>query len=222
MSNRQDSTSPKLCELSAQVLKLSKGKRRMMLKELGPSLINRFGDPTVGSHSLSLMDTITNKVGFAEYKYAPGWCHEPNPDDPLAVYRHGTAMLACDESLPRLEKMPLHGIFRRTHLTTGLQMQLQGDKKFPGTEKLLTPNLGNQEQQDALQFGVTMEVFSWKDFIENIDAFTALMASDNHDSDIVMGEDQSGLVIDLCLTMFDLCFTHLYFPTYVRLLLGLL
>ena len=133
MSSSHDSTQPKLCELSAKVLRLSKGKRRVSLKELGASLCNRFGDPTVGSHSMALMDSITNKVGFAEYKYAPGWCHEPNPDDPLEVYRHGSAMQELDELLRRLEKIPLYGVSRGNHLIAGLQMQAQGTKTFPGS-----------------------------------------------------------------------------------------
>lgn len=183
-----------LCAEGARVLKLSKGRRRIFLKQLGPSMINRFGDASSGSHAMSLMDIITNKVGFAEYKYMPGWCHEPNPDAPMEVYLHGTAMRACDPLLPRLEKAELYGVFRRTHLVTGLQCQEQGDKMFPGTQRLLLPTMGNTEQQEALKYGVWMEVFSWEDFQANKDAFIGAMASDNHDSEIVMGEDELSVV----------------------------
>ena len=150
-----------VCTDAAEVLKLSKGKRRILLEELGPSPINRFGDPTSGQHCLALIEKIIKEHGFAEYRYVAGWCHEPDPAAVMAVYNHSQNMVVNDPLLPKLQCKPLMGVFRKTHLMTALQMQKQGDKTFRGSQELLTAALGNQAMKETLEQGLYMEVCAY-------------------------------------------------------------
>ena len=76
------------------VLKMSKGVVRVPLQDLGPALFNRLGQDTCGQHCLKLGKRILTLEGFATFRYVAGFCHEPDPADPLAVSRHGNKMQA--------------------------------------------------------------------------------------------------------------------------------
>ena len=76
------------------VLKMSKGVVRVPLQDLGPALFNRLGEDTSGQHCLTLGKRILTLEGFATFRYVAGFCHEPDPADPLAVSRHGNKMQA--------------------------------------------------------------------------------------------------------------------------------
>ena len=88
------------------VLRMSKGIVRVPLDELGPALFNRNGEATSGAHCLKLAKRMLKLEGFATFRYVAGFCHEPDPADPLAVSRHGNIMQAKDNSLPRLPRSP--------------------------------------------------------------------------------------------------------------------
>jgi hypothetical protein len=64
--------------------------------------------------------------GFATFRYVAGFCHEPDPEDLLAVARHGNSMALADPLLPRLPMKPLKGVFAKTHLVTFLQLYKNG------------------------------------------------------------------------------------------------
>ncbi len=100
------------------VLKFSKGIVRVQLEDLGPALFNRQGAATSGQHCLQLAERILTLEGFATFRYVAGFCHEPDPDNPLGVARHGNLMQAHDTVLPRYPLKPLKGIFAKTHLVT--------------------------------------------------------------------------------------------------------
>ena len=108
------------------VLKLSNGVVRVPLEQLGPALFNRSGEATSGTHCLKLAKRILTMKGFARFRYHAGFCHEPNPDGPRAVSRHGNDMQAKDNSLPRLPPEPLDGVFAKTRLVTFLQLHKLG------------------------------------------------------------------------------------------------
>ena len=171
------------------VLKFSKGVMRVPLEDLGPALFNRRGAATCGQHCLKLAERILNLEGFATFRYVAGFCHEANPDDPLAVARHGNAMQASDAALPRLPMKPLKGVFAKTHLVTFLQMYKAG--LLPNI-KLKAPSQSDsgksedvprshEELHDVLEHGIFMQVFPWSVVRDHKDAVIALMASDNFD-----------------------------------------
>ena len=179
-----------------QVLKLSKGIVRVPLEDLGPALFNRQGAATCGQHCQNLGKRILTLEGFATFRYQAGFCHEPDPDDPMAVSRHGNNMTSIDPLLPRLPQKPLKGVFAKTHLVTFLQMYKNGQMpdllaqassqlgKAPGQEGQLTgagmPS-SEEELRDVLEHGIFMHVFPWWAVRDHKEAVTALMASDNFD-----------------------------------------
>ena len=139
------------------VLKMSKGIARVAPDELGPALFNRNGEATSGAHCLKLAKRILTLEGFATFRYVAGFCHEPDPADPLAVSRHGNSMQAKDNSLPRLPAKPLKGVFAKTHLVTFLQLYKNGQtptasSEVPqaSSESAEASNHSRVELQDAL------------------------------------------------------------------------
>ena len=109
-------------EEATNVLKMSKGVVRVPLEDLGPALFNRNGESTSGQHCLQLAKRILTLEGFATFRCVAGFGHEPDPDDPLAVSRHGNRMASIDPTLPRLPIKALKGVFAKTHLVTFLQI----------------------------------------------------------------------------------------------------
>ena len=71
-----------------KALATSKGRMRIPIQKLGPAVFNRQGSPTSGKHCIALAHRILREEGFATFRYHAGFCHEPNPRDPLRVARH--------------------------------------------------------------------------------------------------------------------------------------
>ena len=184
----QGSPSALVNEDAMCVLKMSKGIVRVPLDELGPALFNRNGEATSGAHCLKLAKRILTLEGFATFRYVAGFCHEPDPADPLAVSRHGNSMREKDNTLPRLPNKPLKGVFAKTHLVTFLQLYRNGQISDTSSE---VPNASGQSAEalsqsrvqlhDALEHGVYMHVFPWPVVRDHRDAVIKLMAADNFD-----------------------------------------
>ena len=187
-ASSQGSPSALVNEDAMCVLKMSKGVVRVPLEDLGPALFNRNGEATSGAHCLKLAKRILTLEGFATFRYVAGFCHEPDPEDPLAVSRHGNSMQAKDNSLPRLPAKPLKGVFAKTHLVTFLQLYKSGQIPAASCED---PQASSQsaealsqscvELQDALDHGVYMHVFPWSVVRDHREAVIKLMAADNFD-----------------------------------------
>ena len=177
------------CLVSAgakRVLALSKGRMRVPLEDLGPALFNRHGLPTCGRHCNELGKRIVEVEGFATFRYDFGYCHEPDPANPLAVSEHGNKMADRDPLLPRLGAKPLKGVFAKTHLVTWLQL-LKIGRQPELLERLAKQRSANgaasqDELQDTLENGIFMHVFSWAAVKDNKDDIVALMASNNFDN----------------------------------------
>ena len=61
------------------------------------------GAPTSGRHCLNLAKRILTIEGFATYRYTAGYCHEPDPNNPLAVSKHGNQMAEVLANLGRTQ-----------------------------------------------------------------------------------------------------------------------
>ena len=179
---RQDSDSL-VNEDAMNVLKMSKGVVRVPLQDLGPALFNRDGEDTSGQHCLKLGRRILTLEGFATFRYVAGFCHEPDPADPLAVSRHGNKMQAKDTALPRLPSKPLKGVFAKTHLVTFLQMYQNGQipEWAPKASSQSQQGPSKEELQDVLDHGIFMHVFPWSVVRDHSAAAKKLMAADNFD-----------------------------------------
>ena len=75
-------------EGAKRALAMSKGITRVPLEDMGPALFNRLGTPTSGRHCMNLAKRIIEVEGFATLRYTAGFCHEPDPDNPLSVSSH--------------------------------------------------------------------------------------------------------------------------------------
>ena len=138
------------------MLKLSLGRARFKLNKVAASPLNRFGDDTSSKHCIELGRVVHLRDGFAEYRYLAGLLHYPDPNNPKHVYDHNMAMRELDKDLPELEDADLDGVFGKTHLTTMMQMALQGGRFIPGepggdADIELTTKLGNDEAHDVRQ-----------------------------------------------------------------------
>jgi len=173
-----------------RILALSKGRVRVPLEDLGPALFNRQGLPTDGRHCHELGERIVRVEGFATFRYEAGFCHEPDPSQPMAVAEHGNAMAVRDPLLPWLPAKPLKGVFAKTHLVTFLQLLKGG--RLPELSNLAAARAksassqGEQassqdELQDVLDHGVFMQVFPWSAVRDHREDIIALMAADNFD-----------------------------------------
>ena len=162
------------------VLGMSKGRMRVHLDQLGPALFNRGGDQTCGRHCTTLGHRVLIVEKFATYRYVAGWCHEEDPDDPLAVSKHGNRFARKDVRLPVLPRTPLKGVFAKTHLVTMLQMLKAG--KLPDIESLINWKRKEAEElKDVLEHGIFMEVFPWSAVRDHRNDIIDLMHSDNFD-----------------------------------------
>ena len=181
---------PKVCDVGAKILALSKGRIRIPLNQLAAATFNRFGQATSGKHCQKLMTTILKCHGFQEYRYVAGWCHTPNPQNKLQVWEHNQTFAPGDALLPTYAKGDLYGVFRKTHLVTGCQMVMAGDKSFSDSSGLMDVSWANACLKDVFEHGIFMEVFDYADTVTYRDEFLQLMASDNLDSDMTMPEDE--------------------------------
>ena len=181
-SEKKAEAAPQVTLQGRRALSRSKGIVRVPLEDLGPALFNRGGAPTSGRHCMNLAKRIFKIEGFATYRYIAGYCHEPDPANPLAVSRHGNGMADRDALLPRLGAKALKGVFAKTHLVTLLQLYKQG--QMPELVAFVETNRTAEEREelnDALTYGLYMHVFPWSAVAEHADDMKALMASDNFD-----------------------------------------
>ena len=176
-----------------RVLALSKGRVRVPLEDLGPALFNRQGQPTCGRHCWRLAERVVKVEGFATFRYEAGFCHEPDPKNPLAVSAHGNRMADRDSQLPRLPGMALKGVFAKTHLVTMLQLYKAGRMpdlvRFVASSQALAGQASGQsdmgsahaELEDVLKYGIYMHVFPYEAVTSHRAEMISLMASDNFD-----------------------------------------
>ena len=186
-----------ICVAAQKVLRLSKGKQRVPLEDLGPSTWNRFSKNSLnGKHMMQLADRIFNTEGFATYRYVAGWCHEPNPDDPQEVWKYASANARLDPLLPDYTKKELNGVFAKNHLVALCQCVKAENRRLPNADKMLTVPEGPEwdELRDVMKHGIWMEVFDYKDVRDNFKAFEWLMASDNFSSAFALAEDELGVI----------------------------
>ena len=103
-----------ICLGAAEILKeYSLGVQRLPLDRVGVSPLNR---PISGKHVHALGRRIVSVEGFCRFRYKYGWCHEPNPADPLEVTRNTNRGASCDKLLALVGNTPLYGCFAKTHL----------------------------------------------------------------------------------------------------------
>ena len=190
MSNSNDGSKP--CSAGAVVLMLSKGKRRVSLWDLATATWNRGGVHTSGLNAQKKITKITLNDGFAEYRYVAGWCHEPNPKDPLEVWRHHEEMRSYDSLLVKLEQKHLKGVFKCAHLVAGLQMFACGERNYaePFADMPMSLSDANGQMLETIKEGAFMEVFSFEDVQKNKPAFDALCDSDNFDHAMGLASDE--------------------------------
>ena len=195
----QQEKSTHVCVEAAQMLKKAKGRRRILLSDLGPAQFNRFGCPLSGKQILGLAERILVKEGFAKYRYVAGWCHEPDPGNDLDIYHHAVDLARTDPVLPHYSKKPLYGCFRKNHLVAMLQLIQEGRETLPGYGAFISSQSSPawDELNDVLNFGIEMEVFAYGDVAANLGAFESLMASDNVDSAFALAEDEFGMMTRL-------------------------
>ena len=189
-------------EQAKRVLAMSKGRVRVPLEDLGPALFNRGGFDTCGTHCNNIAERIVTVEGFATYRYEAGFCHEPDPLDPLSVQRHGNLMADKDSCLPRLPARALKGVFAKTHLVTFLQLLKAG--RMPALTKFIKGSgqeggassqagvgassqagagaTSHAELLDVLEHGIYMIVFPWEAVRDHRDDIVLLMASNNFDN----------------------------------------
>ena len=179
-----------MAEVGEKMLKLAADPVIYNIDDLGPALFNRKGDWTSSQHCISLAHDINKVQGFADYRYNAIWAHEPDPADSMAVSRHGDMMALVDTNLPRLPDKPLLGVFKNNHLVTLLQMAKQGIATYEGTDEKIDVDSGNEKWRLAIQKGIRVKVFKWKDIQENMQDILKLMASDNKDSTIQLPDDE--------------------------------
>ena len=112
--------SPRLvCEAAASLMRRhSKGVQRIPLERMGISPFNRRIN---GLYVHKLGKRILTVEGFARLRYQQGWCHEPNPEDPLAVARCTNAAAKGSGLLAPVPMVPLFGSFAKSHLLSFLQ-----------------------------------------------------------------------------------------------------
>eukprot|EP00969_Alexandrium_andersonii_P225355 9953359-Alexandrium_andersonii.AAC.1 len=89
--------------------------------------------------------------GFASYRYGAGWCHAPDPDDPMAISRDANAKAAADPVLPRYPDAPLFGVFKCTHLVALLQLLKKGEARYPGTAEIACVPEGDDWEEPCPQ-----------------------------------------------------------------------
>ncbi len=183
------------CTLGSEMLKKNKGKLKFNIWELGPAKFNRLGEDTSVTHILALFENIMLKRGFAHYRYDCLWTHSPNPRDPLEVYDHGQSMRSRNVLLPDLPKKALKGTFRRVHLMTGMQMTDEGGRTLPISGKALNKGIANSEAMDVFEHGLWCLHFDYEDVKENLEDFKNLMASDNWEADLVLGDNEVSLAV---------------------------
>jgi len=189
------------CTLGSSLMKKSNGRIKKLIWDLGPATFNRMGEDTSIPHILELYEEIALQHGFAHYRYGDVWCHEPNQDDMLAVWRHAEAMRSRNSMYPELPQKPLSGTFRKVHMVTGLQLWHVGKLTFPKSGITFDKSLLNVEAQDAMTNGVYCVSWDYEIVKADLEGFKKLMASDNWDVHMTLGDDEITLAKRMLLSL---------------------
>ena len=191
-----------MCSAAAEVLaKYSLGVTRIPLTEVGVSPLNRNGQPISGIYVHKLFRRIFEREGFARYRYRQGWCHEPNPDDPLEVARHTNSFAELDDRLAQVEMKALYGGLAKCHLFMGLLAFLKGDTTWNDSGEPFKPPEDAVVLLDHLERGMWFEVLSFDAVKHHKAEVLALMASDNFDAALAKAEDEMALAASCFSTM---------------------
>ena len=190
---------PLICQDGASVMRMSKGRVRIQVEDLGPAEFNRYGEPLSSKQVLSLAKQILREQGFASYRYDAGWCHTPPADDKYLVYRHAARLSAEDPVLPTYPKRALYGVFRKNHLVAFLQLLKLGGRAHGGSDEIMAvpPGEAWDDLRDVLANGITMELFDYADVQKRKQAFLHLMASDNLDASFSLRDDEFSVMVRL-------------------------
>jgi hypothetical protein len=164
---------------------------------------------------------ILQVEGFATFRYGAGFCHEPDPEKPLAVAEHGNKMADRDALLPRLPAKALKGVFAKTHLVTLLQLYKAGALPDLARAVASHPASSQAELQDVLDHGIFMEVFPWSAVRDHREDLVALMASNNFDNGHGLAESEIRVIermrvalltlpVPVGQTQFDVVCSHVH------------
>jgi len=107
-----------LCAPAQQVLgRYSRGAQLIPLEKLGVSPLDRRIN---GPHVHTIAKRILTMEDFVRFRYRHGWCHSPNPEDPLEVPRVTNAAAERGGLQARVPEVPLYGSFAKTHVLSFL------------------------------------------------------------------------------------------------------
>ena len=188
-----------VCTATQALFKLAKGLRRIQVELLIPVDFNRFGDPLKGSRILEIIKLVLIKPGFGTYKYECAWVVSPDPNGGFMLADLANRHVAMDAFLPKRDRQTIYnGTFRKSHLACALLIIKLGTYKWPGTEKLITKEQGNQELQVTLREWMWCQTWDHADVYANLDDFKMLMASDNWEADEQMGDCELSVLNRLC------------------------
>ena len=181
-----------VCEAAASLMKRhTKGVQRIPLQKLGISPFNRRIN---GPYVHKLGKRILTVEGFARLRYQQGWCHEPNPEDPLAVARFTNAAARGSGLLAPVPMVPLFGSFAKSHLLSFLQALKCGQIYWNDTRDLMLPEPATVELIEHLEHGMFYEVLGYQVCADDGDALRALIASDNFDAGFALGQTEMHLL----------------------------
>ena len=188
-----------VCEAAAALMhRHSKGVQRIPLDRMGISPFNRRIN---GPYVHKLGKRILTVEGFARLRYQQGWCHEPNPEDPLAVARCTNAAAKGSGLLAPVPMVPLFGSFAKSHLLSFLQALKCGQIFWNDTRDLMLPEPATQELLEHLEHGMFYEVLGWEACEDDGDALRALIASDNFDAGFALGQTEMHLLMHIRLAI---------------------
>ena len=183
---------PMVCMSGAQVLqKYSLGIRRIPIGDLGQSPLNR---RVSGKHMQKVGQRILSVESFQRFRYKYGWCHEPNPNDPLEVARVTNEVVERDSLLAKVPMKPLFGSIAKTHLLFFLQALASGSVYWDKGGGLMVPAAGQAVLMDHLRNGMYYEVLSYEAVSKDAEALKMLMKSDNFDAGFALGETEMSLL----------------------------
>ena len=198
LSSLPATVDPKLGMTKETFIQVCAYEKRLKLHEVACSWLNRRGRPLVGKHCHALgkrMLTTTNK--FAERRYRPGMCHEPDPSRPFRVADHYNEMARCDPCLHGVERVSLHGSVSKTHLWSMLWVFKAGSIHWYGDadQGFALPDINQPDLMEHIEFGMHYKVIKWEGVRDFEHIVLQIMEEDNQDAAFSLPEDE------ICLAM---------------------
>ena len=198
-SSKHDPMDRQVCTATQALFSLATGKRRIQVELLIPADFNRFGDPLKGSRVMEIIRLLLIKPGFGTYKYECAWVVSPDPNGGFMLPDLASRHVAMDAFLPKRDRQSSYSsTFRMSHLACALLIIKLGTYKWPGTERLITKEQGNQELQVTLREGMWCQTWDHTDVYANLEDFKMLMASDNWEADEQMGDCELSVLNRIC------------------------